>query len=824
MQIFAIKLNNFFRFGERNNTIVFDILPEYKDMQLDDLYDVIYKDPVKYIKDVRQKGITNLMAISGIMGGNPDFSNGTGKSTILEGICYALYDQIVRKTVGTDKIEKAGTIVATKLNDKYPENLRESYVEIIFEELGKIYILKRGKSFSKNHKSHSPILEFRCINDSNVDDFDSQAGHRQKDTNESILNVVQMSYDIFVNSVLFGQSDAGRFLTSTDSVRKEMLISLLRLEDIISGCLENVRKRKNTKDKEILGLNTQIDIIDSNLKFKLPIDKMEEQILALQGNIKTADDNIKGYNDNIEQLSKSDVIKQLEGIREEGKKAKENLNAQKEAKESQIVEWKNLYTESEKKEVTQNDKINSLIKKQEDIKNQIAKLDSEVKVFDLKSREEELKKVDKAREFKPKLIETVKTTQEEREKVIVNISIIKADNSRIVREINALQSQIKAVQGDEFTCDKCKSKVSRKHIEDEIKKNTDESQAHTTNLTVLEQKQKEIEEKLTKTQNNLDRANDYLIKENKIKGEIKDNESKQQKINELKKSQEEDHDKTLSEMRNELDNLRKQKEGYRTKMVTISEKYDTEIQKLQYQINQLASEFTSAKAATEQIENKIKTLRKSIEEVTQSKSSYDSKIGSFKQEIINIQQETIKLQSLKEKVVKEVAILNRLTMLDEIFGLEGIQTRIVQKYLPLLNVYIKEVMDVLTNGEMSVEIFINDKSKVDISIIGGTANNFVMISGGEKMLVRLATDIGLALLSFARCSQKPSIVCLDEVFDPLDVFHTESVFRLITKLQSKFDRVLVISHKANINDIIQHKILVEKDAGLFGMSKISSIT
>jgi len=79
---------------------------------------------------------------------------------------------------------------------------------------------------------------------------------------------------------------------------------------------------------------------------------------------------------------------------------------------------------------------------------------------------------------------------------------------------------------------------------------------------------------------------------------------------------------------------------------------------------------------------------------------------------------------------------------------------------------------------------------VDIAIHGGTASTYPMLSGGEKMVVRLATDIGLAMLSFSHCAQKPEIICLDEIFGPLDDAHTGMVFDLLEQLKSKFNRVL----------------------------------
>ena len=171
----------------------------------------------------------------------------------------------------------------------------------------------------------------------------------------------------------------------------------------------------------------------------------------------------------------------------------------------------------------------------------------------------------------------------------------------------------------------------------------------------------------------------------------------------------------------------------------------------------------------------------------------------------------------------EGKILSRLLILENVFGLEGIQTRIVNKYLPMLNIAIKEFMDVLTNGEMGVHVFINEKSKVDIRIRGGSADLFSLLSGGEKMLVRLAVDIGLALLSFSRSSQKPEIICLDEIFGPLDNSHTDAVFNLLNKLQQMFNRVLVISHKPMVQDLIKNRILVEKEDGDYGRTYIKKI-
>jgi DNA repair exonuclease SbcCD ATPase subunit len=118
---------------------------------------------------------------------------------------------------------------------------------------------------------------------------------------------------------------------------------------------------------------------------------------------------------------------------------------------------------------------------------------------------------------------------------------------------------------------------------------------------------------------------------------------------------------------------------------------------------------------------------------------------------------------------------------------------------------------------------VNDKGKIDMIISGGSADSYDMLSGGEKTVVRLATCIGLALLSFSRSAKKPEIICLDEIFGPLDKCHTEAVFRMLKRLSDKFNRIIIITHDSDIQKMIKTNIIVEKDAGKRGLSHIRRI-
>ena len=97
MQVYALKFHNFIRFGEVNNTVVFDLTSQQKQdiingvTTMDAIYDNVAKDPVSHIKQVQQRGLEKQIGIIGLVNGDPDSSNGVGKC-FAEGTKVLMYD------------------------------------------------------------------------------------------------------------------------------------------------------------------------------------------------------------------------------------------------------------------------------------------------------------------------------------------------------------------------------------------------------------------------------------------------------------------------------------------------------------------------------------------------------------------------------------------------------------------------------------------------------------------------------------------------------------------------------------------------------------
>jgi len=824
MQIYALKMVNFMRFSSSGNSIVFDITDEEKkkiksnSVSMDDLYDLVRKDPISHIKAVKERGLANMLGICGVIGESYDSSNGAGKSTILEAICYALYDRVIRRVVNTDKIEKAGNSVITRINGKIPEKIKESYVELIFEEKGSVYILKRGRNITRS--SSTPILEFVLVNS---DKEDSQSGHRKADTNESISNVINIDFDVFCNSVMFGQADSGKFLNSTDKTRKEMLINLLHLEDVVTGCLENIRTKKNENSNILGGFRAQKELLLQSIQNKSE-SEFNNVIESKKQKIKEISDKVTANSNKIEELSKNDTLKQLEEIKNEGKKIKAELIAKKEQKNGQIKEWNVLLETNDKTINKANSTKTELERKCVDNERKIVQLQESIKSYNEEEVKNSFSKIEKAKLKKPEYVKLVEDTQAQKQE-ISNKSVLESSNmKKFQSEIDLLEKQIKnAGNKSEFVCDKCKSVVSKSHIESELAKNVKERDSAKLNLDAISIKQKENEDLLKDYNTKLNKINEWIMSESTVKLKVHDNDSAKTKLQEIIESVS-GFKKEIKSKQEEIVELIKQKEQYSSKIKEINEKHDQEISRLKSELSGLSDKYKELESNAKTILNKIEEIKLSNIQFGREKDECTALIGSINKEIETLKNNAIKIKELEEKINATDILLNRLLALEKIYGLEGIQTRIVGKYLPLLNHFIKEFLDILSDGQINIKMIINESSKVDLTITGNTGNSFNMLSGGEKEICRMATSIGLAMLSFSRTTTKPSLICMDECFSPLDESHTDLVFRLLERLKDKFERILIISHDISVNERIKNKILVEKDIGNSAYSRIKTIT
>jgi len=152
-------------------------------------------------------------------------SNGAGKSTMFsEAPTWAIYGETIRGQKG-DKV----------VNRNMGKNTRVS-LEII-DDNGDVYTIIRHRKHSK-HKNNVHLFK----GEENI------TGKSDKDTDQMIVDLLEMDYLTFTNSVMFGQGVTKMFASSTDKEQKAILEKMLQI-DVFRHC-QDLAKSKLSEVQE----------------------------------------------------------------------------------------------------------------------------------------------------------------------------------------------------------------------------------------------------------------------------------------------------------------------------------------------------------------------------------------------------------------------------------------------------------------------------------------------------------------------------------------------------------------------------------------------
>ena len=153
-------------------------------------------------------------------------SNGSGKSTIIEAIYWALFGDTLRN------LKSADSVVNNKVK-------ADCSVVVELEENKKSYRVERYRKHSK--KKNNLYLY--------INDVDSR-GKDNRETQEYIEDILSMDKMSFANSIIFGQGyskNLRRFSELTDKEQKECLESILDIEVFSLAHAEATREVKSLR-------------------------------------------------------------------------------------------------------------------------------------------------------------------------------------------------------------------------------------------------------------------------------------------------------------------------------------------------------------------------------------------------------------------------------------------------------------------------------------------------------------------------------------------------------------------------------------------------
>jgi exonuclease SbcC len=140
--------------------------------------------------------------------------------------------------------------------------------------------------------------------------------------------------------------------------------------------------------------------------------------------------------------------------------------------------------------------------------------------------------------------------------------------------------------------------------------------------------------------------------------------------------------------------------------------------------------------------------------------------------------------------------------------LRALRERLNRSIRPDLEARASENLNLLTNGRYST-LTLSDNFEAQV-IEDGTPKP--VISGGEEDVVALSLRLALSELIQERNGRPMSLFVLDEVFGSLDAERRQSVLDRLASLKGRFNQVLVISHIEEINQVADQALYLSRNA------------
>jgi exonuclease SbcC len=754
---------------------------------------------------------------------------GTGKTSILDSICFALFGTF--PTLQSKKIKLDNVIM------KRPVEKNKAEVQLNFTINNKNYTVKRviekGKGVTYAEiREDNKLLE---VNTSRV--------------TEIVEKILKTNYETFSKAIYSEQNNLDYFLTLPKGQRIKKIDELLMIEKFESARANCVTVYNKLNDKKF-ALQSVID--------QVKIENLEKSLNELKESI----ENLK--------LEKENIIKNLEHIVNEKvkldkeikelnviSKSIEELEKEKIKLSALLTEISNVVLSLEKELSGQKPVDFEYIK---DIKIKVSDLELQVKDLSLKreklltnladnkskkiSLEEDLVEISKEIEdrlkskkelkiYKKEIGDDIEREVEEKNNLFRK-SVSEAES--VKNRIKDLNLSIEQLSKSGSKCPVCEKRLTEDVKEMLIKDKKKEVKMLTEHLSNLEKQIASIEKEIK----NLNLTYRKVQKlEIDVENLYKLEKQKEEKMENLKKVNEaiEIDTKVIKDIEEKLDKLKKELEESR------EEKDKAELLNIRFQ------ELSENRRKQLEIKNRLENVlsRLSLEERKLEGKNLDLLKGKFNELLIKEREYKTKLDSIEDrlkekvesyenlnkqienwKVMKEkIKKLEKIILDFKLFekAIESTQTELRKQFIETVNYTMNQLWSTLyPYGDFTeIRLFIEEGDYVLklLSRSGIWDNVEGIASGGERSIACLALRIALALT----LAPHLRILILDEPSVNLDV---KSLSELATTLRERvyefMDQVILITHEEELQEAVTGRAYkLERDKTNDGVTKVIQI-
>ena len=205
----------------------------------------------------------------------------------------------------------------------------------------------------------------------------------------------------------------------------------------------------------------------------------------------------------------------------------------------------------------------------------------------------------------------------------------------------------------------------------------------------------------------------------------------------------------------------------------------------------------------------VQAFNEQLSEQIDGITTADTQIESDKMQLQEYREDAKSIKKEKEKIGDEANYLN---LAKHLLQDSGIKTKIIKKYLPIMN---KLVNSYLNQLEFQVKFELDEQFNEKINSRYRDEFAYANFSEGEKMRIDLALLFTWRQIAKMKNSTNTNLLILDEIFDSsLDVNGTDEFLKILNTLSN--ENIFLISHKSDLN--------VDKFDSLIRFEKVQNFT
>lgn len=261
---------------------------------------------------------------------------GSGKSTILDAITLALYDKSSRyeSIMNSEKTEDGKNSTDSTLNI-LRKGKNDGKAEVHFSVKNKKYIatwsLHKTKSntYDRNNRRKLEVLD----GDNRV-----VLSTKINDVNNTIKDLIGLTYEQFIRSVMLAQGEFSTFLKSKKSEQSEIL-EMLTGTEVYSVIAEKIKKRKSDAQKEKDELESAYIRFKENILSEEQLESLSKEKEDAENQNVLKDKELKTIDDAITWIKKNEKLKsECENLRLSYDKALSLKNSQEYSDKKSVVD------------------------------------------------------------------------------------------------------------------------------------------------------------------------------------------------------------------------------------------------------------------------------------------------------------------------------------------------------------------------------------------------------------------------------------------------------------------------------------------------------